>query len=400
MSTQTVTISRRRPAPERDGHATGAALAAMFRPLRMVTLKLTPGCNLRCTYCNVDAAGTRSPQMSLETYRRVIDLLVEHSVHRDLVVELHGGEPLLLGTAWVREAVAYAAERGAATGHTFTHPIATNATMLDDEWADLIAELGLHVKVSLDGPPELSDQLRGGGKATVAGLRRLQARGLSPLVRVVVSPTNAQRMSEVASFLEDEGVRLFSINYLQPQGRGVDDEQLDDDDMLASSIALFEHMAEHGTVFEQGALRMLERFVYGRRHPAPLSCWESQCQAGRTFVGIDHAGRIHACPTDVEHHVLGAVWDEPDPVHVRRTLDRLHVKDAWHARCRGCEAAVICDQSCPTSDYNSTEYREMACAHTKRLHSWLTEHPAIVDTVRTVAEATPVGEVAEATPAR
>ncbi|MFN3218522.1 MAG: radical SAM protein [Acidimicrobiales bacterium] len=392
MTTQMVRISRKRPSMESDrgpGSA-GATLAQLFRPLRMVTLKLTPGCNLRCTYCNVDAAGTRSPQMSLETYRRVIDLLVAHSVHRDLIVEFHGGEPLLLGTAWVREAVAYAAERGTETGHRFTHPIATNATMLDDEWVDLIAESGLPVKVSLDGPPELSDQVRGGARATVAALRRLRARGLAPLVRVVVSPTNAHRMDEVASFLADEGVQLFSVNYLQPQGRGIDDAQLDDEDMVASSIAVFEHMAEHGTVFEQGALRALERFVYGRHQPAPLSCWESQCQAGRTFVGIDHLGSIHACPTDIEHHVLGSIWDEPDPTHVRRTLDRLHVKDAWHARCHGCAAATICDQSCPTSDFNSVEFREVACRHTKRLHAWLTEHPDVVDRVRRVAESTPM----------
>ena len=169
-------------------------------------------------------------------------------------------------------------------------------------------------------------------------------------------------MHEVASFLADEGVRLFSVNYLQPQGRGIDDTQLDDDDMVASSIAVYEHMAEHGTVFEQGALRALERFVYGRQHPAPLSCWEAQCQAGRTFVGIDHLGSIHACPTDIEHHVLGSIWAEPDTAHVRRVLDRLHMKDSWHDRCHGCAAAIICDQNCPTSDYNNTEFHDVACA--------------------------------------
>ena len=84
---------------------TPAELVDIFRPLKMITLKLTPGCNLSCSYCNVDAASPSTPRMSIETYRRIIDLLVEHTVHDDLTVEFHGGEPLLLGEDWFREAV-------------------------------------------------------------------------------------------------------------------------------------------------------------------------------------------------------------------------------------------------------------------------------------------------------
>jgi uncharacterized protein len=349
----------------------------------MITLKLTPGCNLQCTYCNVDAASPSTPRMSIETYRRIVDLLVDHSVHETLTIEFHGGEPLLLSEDWFREAVGYAQHRAAETGRTIYHPIATNGTMLTDSRLSMIEELGLSVRVSIDGPPEINDRRRGGGKAVAAGIRRLHDRGLRTTARVVISPDNAHEMDKVIEFLDELGVEEFAINFLQPQGRGISDDQLSVSDMTTAMTTICEHMSSHH-VFESAGLRYIERFVSGRARPAKLSCWESQCQAGRTFVGIDHLGDIHACPTDVENHVLGNIWAKPDPAHMKQILNRLHIKDAWFQRCHGCEASAICDQSCPTSDFNSDLFRDVACEFTKEFHNWLVANP---DTVTDVCDA-------------
>lgn len=362
---------------------TPGELVEIFRPLKMITLKLTPGCNLSCTYCNVDAASPSTPRMSIETYRRIVDLLVDNSVHDTLTLEFHGGEPLLLGQDWFREAVGYARQRAAETGRTIHHPVATNGTMLTEARLAMIEELGLLVRVSIDGPPDINDRRRGGGKAVAAGIERLLDRGMDTTARVVISPDNAHEMDRVVEFLAELGVREFAINFLQPQGRGVDDDQLSADDMTHAMTTICEHMVTHG-VFENAGLRYVLRHVAGRDRPAKLSCWENQCQAGRTFVGIDHLGDIHACPTDVEHHVIGNIWSAPDLRHRQRVLDRLHIKDAWFARCRGCEAAEICDQSCPTSDFNSDLFREVSCAFTKQFHGWLVDNP---DRVSAICEA-------------
>lgn len=352
-------------------------LAEIFRPLKMITLKLTPGCNLSCSYCNVDAASPTTPRMSMDVYRRIVDLLVDNSVHQVLTLEFHGGEPLLLGNGWFYEAVGYAQRRAQETGRTILHPIATNGTMLTEKRVAMIRELGLFVRVSIDGPPAINDRRRGGGRAVAAGIRRLREHDLDVTARVVVSPDNAHEMAEVIGFLQELGVTEYAINFLQPQGRGLDDGQLSVRDMTKAMIAITTAMSETH-IFEDTALRYLERYVSGRARPAPLSCWENQCQAGRTFVGIDHVGDIHACPTDVVNHVVANIWQEPDHAHRQAVLDRLHFKDAWFQRCRGCKAKPICDQSCPTSDFNTEDYREVACDFTKNFYEWLEDNPAAV----------------------
>src|SRR5947209_20169372 len=82
-------------------------LDAFFRRISYVTLKLTNGCNLHCSYCNVEALTPQTPRMSIERFRQVARLLVANSQSPSVGLEFHGGEPLLLPDEWFEEAVAY-----------------------------------------------------------------------------------------------------------------------------------------------------------------------------------------------------------------------------------------------------------------------------------------------------
>lgn len=74
-------------------------------------------------------------------------------------IVLHGGEPLLLGHAGVREVLTRIRRRlGAPTAVTIA--LQTNGVRLDQTFAELFVEFGVQVGVSLDGGPEATGRHR------------------------------------------------------------------------------------------------------------------------------------------------------------------------------------------------------------------------------------------------
>lgn len=127
-------------------------------PFNEFLLKVQSSCNLACDYCYVYRAGDESwrsqpRRMSPETAdlacRRIADHARDHDL-RSIRVILHGGEPLLAGTAFidglVRRLRALLPER---TRAEFT--IQTNGTLVDDEVLELCHVHGIKLGISLDG---------------------------------------------------------------------------------------------------------------------------------------------------------------------------------------------------------------------------------------------------------
>jgi radical SAM protein with 4Fe4S-binding SPASM domain len=187
----------------------------------------------------------------------------------------------------------------------------------------------------------------------------------------VMGSANWDRMSEVMDWFADVGVRSYSINFQQPQGRGGTIEQITGDQFFEGTRQIFEHMAKNRVhVYEALLGQQVERFVEGRVL-GQQGCWEFECQAGRSYVSVDHHGRIHACGTDVTNHVLGQIQDGYiDRAHYDRKMKRLHHKGDWVLRCFDCNARRICDHSCPTADFASMAYKEAECQATKKLWNY------------------------------
>ena len=108
-----------------------------------VTLKVTPGCNLKCSYCNVEAVSPKTPKMAIQRFQRIADLLIQNSKSRYVGLEFHGGEPLLQPDSWFEEAVAYGREAAKRHNKTVDFPLVTNGTMLSEERLDRLDSLGV-----------------------------------------------------------------------------------------------------------------------------------------------------------------------------------------------------------------------------------------------------------------
>jgi uncharacterized protein len=353
-------------------------LPEFFQRIGYVTLKLTTGCNLHCSYCNVEALTPRTPRMSLERYKQVADLLLANSHRQQVGLEFHGGEPLLLPDAWFEEAVAYA--RAVAQKHNkmVEFPLVTNGTLLTEERLLKLHELGILFCMSVDGPPAVNDQLRGGGAAVERAIALFRKHRIHFGVLTVLSRANYTRMGQVMDWFDEVGINNFRVNFLQPQGRGSDGKELlTGEEMFEGMRQVLDHMDRNRVRVEEAeTLLMVQRFLHGRDPKPGLSCWEFQCQAGRIYCAVDHKGTIHACGTDLSNHPLGHLDQDLDEAHYEATLRRLHDKGDWVIRCFDCAARQVCRHSCPTSDYNSDLYKEYECRFTKLMYRHLCENPA------------------------
>jgi uncharacterized protein len=352
-------------------------LADFFQRIGYVTLKVTNGCNLHCTYCNVEALTPRTPRMSLDRFKQVARLLLANSRQDHVGLEFHGGEPLLLPDEWFEEAVAYARALAREHGKTVEFPLVTNGTMLTEERLLKLHQLGVLFCMSVDGPPSVNDLLRGGGLAVERAIRLFNENDISFGVLTVLSRGNCRRMTEVMDYFQKVGINNFRVNFLQPQGRGADESQLlTGEEMFEGMRQVLDHMVRTSVkIHEAEMLGMVHRFLRGRDPHPRLSCWEFQCQAGRIYCAVDHKGIIHACGTDLAHHPLGHLDEDMDEAHYEATLRRLHDKGDWVIRCFDCDARRVCRHSCPTSDYNSDTYKEYECRFTKLMYAHLCAHP-------------------------
>lgn len=96
--------------------------------------------------------------MSLDTAKKSIDFLSNHSIDaKEIGIGFYGGEPLI-EFELIKEIVAYAKE--VFTGKPILFSMTTNGSLLNEEIIKFLKENGFNLMISLDGPKEVNDQNR------------------------------------------------------------------------------------------------------------------------------------------------------------------------------------------------------------------------------------------------
>ena len=101
-------------------------------------IEVTTDCNLKCIHCYEGDRLDHGIAMSMATYCRIIDELVDMGVRR---IQLIGGEPMT--TPHLKDLLDYAA------GKFDFIEVYTNATLITQEWVDYFKRNDIHVAVSI-----------------------------------------------------------------------------------------------------------------------------------------------------------------------------------------------------------------------------------------------------------
>lgn len=191
--------------------------AYLFKGTSLFILAVTNRCNNRCVYCQAHGCA-RPADMSPETARAIIDRIAETDAE-GFTIEFQGGEPLENMPA-IRAAVKRAEE--VLAGRDYSLCLVSNLALISDEIASFLAENGISVSTSLDGPRDLHDTNRpqAGGRgsydAMLRGLNLLRRHGIRPGAIQTTTRASLLRAREIIAEYQSLG---FDSLFLRPLTR-------------------------------------------------------------------------------------------------------------------------------------------------------------------------------------
>ena len=176
-------------------------------------------CQASCSYC----FGPRRMPDGVERSGFDLDQLEglcewASSGEEPVQITFHGGEALLAGKAFYRQALPILA--GARPAGQVRFGVQSNLWGLDEEWLDLFQGYGVEFGTSLDGPEAINDAQRGRGyfRRTMAGLDLLRKRGLKAGCIATLTGPSARRWQEVLEFFRAETLNVSLHAALMPAG--------------------------------------------------------------------------------------------------------------------------------------------------------------------------------------
>ncbi len=186
-------------------------------------LEVTYRCNLSCEFCGFreGLAREKTDELSVSQWVRIIDELKEIGVNYTTLV---GAEPLIRKDIF--EIIAHIKKKGMKCS------LLTNGILIDAEKAKRLVESGLDkVTVSIDGPREIHDKIRGASgvyeKAT-SGIRNLVAarnekRSTTPKIAIhaTVCSTNVEYLTEIADLYKELGIDDINFQYITETNKEV-----------------------------------------------------------------------------------------------------------------------------------------------------------------------------------
>jgi MoaA/NifB/PqqE/SkfB family radical SAM enzyme len=172
-----------------------------------ITLQITRICNLECVYCSEDA---QLKQYPLSIVKKMIDNM--SGVNRIIV---SGGEPTLRRD--LVDILKYLHESAFPT-----IAIATNATRITPDLARQMKPYLSYADVTIDGSPEVHNQIRGQFDKVLSGIRNLKAEGVDVSLVNVLLGENRKDIIDVCQMAQDLGARKLKILSPIKKGRGAE----------------------------------------------------------------------------------------------------------------------------------------------------------------------------------
>ena len=184
---------------------------------------LTDRCNLACTHCYQE--GAKTAEMSLSQVKAVIEEIADmieiwswnYGIDFSPSFNITGGEPFLH-----RDIFEILEELRRRRFEIF---LLSNGTLINKDKARFLSWLGMKgVQVSIEGPEEIHDSIRGRGSfaSSLRGIEHLVNEGVMVSLNVTLSDINADRLPDMVALSSSLGVQRLGFSRLVPYGRGAE----------------------------------------------------------------------------------------------------------------------------------------------------------------------------------
>jgi radical SAM protein len=321
----------------------------------MFYYEVTVACDLVCKHCRASAQEQRHPdELTTEQSKALLDQIA--SFPRKPMLVLTGGDPLK--RADLCELIRYAIGRGLQLALTpSATPLATY------EAFERVYEAGVRrLGISLDGADAAThDAFRGWEGSFQRTMEMLEnARRLKMAVQIntTITQRNVQQIDAIAELLANQGIAMWSVFFLVPVGRGVEEHRIAPEDYETVFARLWHHARHQPYSVKTTEAPHYRRFVLQqggdplagpgsatdaaarRGHRAPLGVID-----GKGIMFVNHTGEIYPagflplpCGRFPNDSVVDAYQKHP-------TFLALRDPDHFKGRCGICEYRRVCGGS-------------------------------------------------------
>jgi radical SAM protein with 4Fe4S-binding SPASM domain len=319
---------------------------ALSRPLDEIAIELTVYCNLKCEMCSVWELREHGVP-----FERAIELLDQARSLGATVFTPCGAE------SFMRKDFLDIVEHAHRIGFT-RQDIVTNGTMITDAHLDRLERcpsVALHI--SIDGPREIHDVLRGEGNydKSVETAKKCVERGISVGLSGVILKESLDHLEHLVSLAAELGISEVSFQPFQTEISGPE-KDIPRFSLLRTPksriIERLEQLAAHADrlgvrIFTESLFGVIPDYLAFGKRPIP----PGGCYLPSKFLLIDFRGDIYPC------FFMRTDADRMGNAH------RDDIVDIWHSvhheqlqtlalteRCPGCLAACSDVESFDTAD--------------------------------------------------
>lgn len=351
-------------------------MAGLLRKVYEVHIEVADSCNLDCGYCYYVSKRKKTEAFPLSQFEAIFERLFTES-REDINIVFHGGEPLLRPASWFDERCASARKLAERHGKQIRFQLQTNGTLLTDEHVAVFAKHHVVVSVSLDGPSDVHNAMRGGFAKTVSAIQRLQEAGVFGSVIAVISKHNYDKVADAVSLFKDLHVKQYHFNIASIVG---EDKSLvlSKDEMLVYYKEAYKAFKEnYKEICDWMLLGKLTRLVEGRI--SEFHCDSPICGAGLFKIHILPDGTYYPCGSCVTTETARQQLKQGNLLDPSQDRDEIFLKD-FHSlyfdnreKCEQCEAAIVCDFYCPAFDKMDPITADHRCEANQMLYAFLLE---------------------------
>lgn len=195
---------------------------------------ITKACNLRCVYCYFSAGVPQDKELSTAEALSVFLSAIKINPRRIVIT---GGEPLL------RNDILKFGKTLKNEGNGIWSCISTNGTLINEQNARDLVQYFDEIRISIDGPQEINDAMRGKGtfEKAMQGFRSILSAGGNPLAFITVTSPNISYLKEFINFLLWNGITRIHFTTLKIVGRAKDEKMLCNIEEVKRIVEGFSH---------------------------------------------------------------------------------------------------------------------------------------------------------------
>ena len=289
----------------------------------------------------------------------------EYDISLSPSIHFTGGEPFLYRGMW--DVITHATQNG------FKIAILTNGCLVTEKDARTAAALGIaDIQISLEGPPEIHDGIRGSGSfaAAVQGARHLIAGGNVVSANMTLSRLNVGKMEETAGIAKSIGFSGIGFSRLVPCGSG---KNLLDSLLTSQEIrTAYEKMSTLSSPgFDIASGDPLAGIPAQSEHPPNNDLVLAGCSAAFSGVTITSDGSVMPCRRigtkigNLRQKSLRRIWS------TSRILWRLRRRESYLGKCGQCKLWPSC-RGCRAVAYAYSKTRGTPDIFADDPQCWLT----------------------------